>query len=72
MANFNPGDSVRVTNGLRQGQLGKIKNLVPNVTGDDYFQAYVVVFEADAGAMPEHYLQYELQPVASPQAPVAR
>ena len=61
MANFSPGDAVRVLTGTRNGQLGKIKNIVPNVTADEHFQAYVVVFDADAAALPEHYLQYELQ-----------
>jgi hypothetical protein len=63
MANFSPGDVVRVVTGTRNGQLGKIKNIVPNVTADEHFQAYVVVF-SDATTMPEHYLQYELQPAS--------
>lgn len=60
MRNFNLGDEVLVVTGTRVGQLGKISNVVPNLTADDYFQAYVVVFET--ASLPEHYLQYELKP----------
>ena len=63
MANFSTGDVVRVVTGTRTGQLGKIENVVPNVTADEHFQAYVVVF-SDTTSMPEHYLQYELQPAS--------
>jgi hypothetical protein len=61
MTNFSTGDAVRVVTGTRIGQLGKIKDVVPNVTADEHFQAYVVVFDGDGASLPEHYLQYELQ-----------
>ena len=62
MLDFKVGDRVHVIK--RQGrnrQLGKIKRIVPNLSDEDRFQAYVVAFDTSAGIISEHYLQYELQ-----------
>ena len=62
MPDFRVGEHVRVINrGARDKQVGEIKSVVPNLTNDEQFQAYVVVFETGDGAISEHYLQYELQ-----------
>jgi hypothetical protein len=62
MPDFRVGDDVRVINhGARDQQLGKIRGVVPNLTKDEQFQAYVVVFTAGESVTAEHYLQYELQ-----------
>ena len=62
MQDFKVGDHVHVIK--RQGrnrQLGKIKRIVPNLSDEERFQAYVVSFDTNAGVISEHYLQYELQ-----------
>jgi hypothetical protein len=62
MHDFKVGDHVHVIK--RQGrsrQLGKIKRIVPNLSDDERFQAYVVAFDTSTGIVSEHYLQYELQ-----------
>jgi hypothetical protein len=62
MPDFNVDDRVHVIKRAgRKRQAGTIKRIVPNLTEEDRFQAYVVVFETNAGAILEHYLQYELQ-----------
>jgi len=70
LTDFKIGDHVHVIK--RQGrnrQIGKIKRIVPNLSNDERFQAYVVVFDTSAGIISEHYLQYELQsPGTEPQA----
>jgi Fe-S cluster biogenesis protein NfuA len=62
LPDFRVGDRVRVINrGARDKQLGEIKAVVPNLTNEGQFQAYIVVFETGDGVISEHYLQYELQ-----------
>jgi hypothetical protein len=61
MPDFKVGDHVHVIK--RQGrnrQLGKIERIVPNLSDEERFQAYVVSFDTGAGIISEHYLQYEL------------
>jgi hypothetical protein len=62
MPDFKVGEHVRVINrGARYMQLGEIQDVVPNLTNEEQFQAYVVAFETGVGVISEHYLQYELQ-----------
>jgi hypothetical protein len=62
MPDFKVGDHVRVIHrGAGNRQLGKIKDVVLNLTYDEQFQAYVVVFETGEGVTSEHYFQYELK-----------
>ena len=64
MPDFRAGEHVRVTiRGARHMQFGEIKDVVPNLTNEEQFQAYVVAFETGVGVISEHYLQYELQHV---------
>ncbi len=63
MPDFKIGDCVQVLRGTkRTGEIGTIIDVVPNVTHDDRFQSYVVVFDMANGRVSEHYLQYELYP----------
>ena len=62
MQDFKVGDHVHVIKRKgRKRQLGKIKRIVPNLSNEERFQAYVVAFDTNAGLISEHYLQYELQ-----------
>lgn len=60
MTRFEIGDYVRLVNTTKNGRLGRIKALVPNLTADEHFQAYLVELEG-ADSLSEYYLQYELR-----------
>ena len=61
MALFKHGDRVRLMTQASSGQLGLVKDIIPNLTDEDRFQPYLVEISGPTGTVLEHYLEYELQ-----------
>ena len=60
MPYFSVGDQVRVVNTRRDGRIGKITRIVPNLSRDEHFQSYLIEFNSDGEPISEYYLQFEL------------